>query len=147
MYILIILLASGCATLRPDYETPTVIISDFRALPSEGIMPQFEIGLRIINPNRETLEPIGISYSIKLEGHKLLTGVSNKIPVIEAYGETDVTLAATPDLFSGISLLTDLMKTQRDNFNYVLDVKLDIGGFHPHIRVKKEGNISITSNR
>jgi len=144
LYIMIILLAAGCATLRSDYETPSVIISDFRSLPSEGIVPQFEIGLRIINPNRKALEPIGISYSVKLEGHKVLTGVTNKIPVIEAYGETDVTLAATADLFSSISLLTDLMKTQRDKFNYVLDVKLDIGGFRPNIHVKKEGSISLT---
>jgi len=76
-----------------------------------------------------------------------LTGVSNKIPVVEAYGEADVKLNATADLFSGISLLTDLMKTQRDKFNYLLDLKLDVGGFHPNIRVKKEGNISITPDR
>lgn len=147
LFTLIVLLAAGCATLRPDYETPTVIISNFRALPSEGIAPRFEIGLHIINPNRDALKLAGISYTVKLEGHKILTGVTNKVPVTEAYGESDIKLAATADLFSSISLLTDLMKTQRNNFNYVLDVKLDVGGFQPNIRVKKEGDISLTPDK
>lgn len=147
LYSLIIFILAGCATLRSDYETPSVIISDFRILPSEGIVPRFEIGLHIINPNRDALKLAGISYSVKLEGHKILTGVTNNIPVTEAYGESDIKLAATADLFSSISLLTDLMKEQRDIFNYVLDVKMDIGGFRRNIHVKKEGNISLAPKR
>ena len=147
LYTLIILLAAGCATIQSDYEAPSVIITDFRVLPSEGIAPRFEIGLRIINPNREPLEPIGISYTVKLEGHKVLTGVTNKIPVIEAYGESGIKLAATADMFSSISLLTDLMKKKRDTFNYVLNVKMDIGGLRSNVHVNKEGSISLAPGR
>ena len=67
LFTLIVLLATGCATLRPDYEAPTVIISDFRALPSEGIAPRFEIGLHIINPNRDALKLAALSYTVKLD--------------------------------------------------------------------------------
>lgn len=144
LYILIILLAAGCAGLQSDYETPSVIITDFRALPSGGIAPRFEIGLHIINPNRTALHLTGISYTVKLEGHKVLTGVSNKLPVIEAYGDGDVKLAATADLFGSISLLTDMIQKQRNTFRYALNVKMDIGGIRPNIHVRKEGNISLS---
>jgi hypothetical protein len=76
-----------------------------------------------------------------------LTGVSNKVPVVEAYGESDIKLAATTGIFSSISLLADLMRDQRDTFKYILDVKMDIGGLHPNIHVRKEGNISLATER
>ena len=147
LFSLIIILVTGCATLQSDYETPSVIITDFRALPSEGIIPRFEVDLHIINPNRTPLELSGISYTVQLEGHKVLTGVSNNIPLIEAYGESDVKLSGTAGLFSSMGLFTDLMNKQRDTFNYLLDVKLDIGGFHPNIHVIKEGHIALEPKR
>lgn len=143
IYIFIILLSAGCATLQNDYEEPSVVITDFRSIPSGGIAPRFEIGLHIINPNRTALNLKGISYTVKFEGHKVLTGVSNKLPVIDAYGEGDVKLAATADLFGSISLLTDMIQRQRNEFRYVLDVKMDTGGLRPNIHVRKEGNISL----
>ena len=140
----VILLLTGCATLQSDYEEPSVIISNFRVLPSEGIAPRFEISLHIVNPNREPLNLVGISYKVKLEGHKVLTGVSNKLPDIEGYGEGDVKVAATADLFGSIGLLTGMIRNRRDTFQYLLDVKMDVGGFRPNICVKKEGNISLS---
>ncbi len=143
LYSLIIFLAASCASLQPDYEPPSFMITDFRALPSGGIAPKFEIGLHIINPNRKALDIIGISYNAKIDGHKILTGVSNKIPVVGAYEESDVKLTATTSLFSSISLLADLMREQRSSFNYVLDVKMDIAGLRKKIHVQKEGTISL----
>ena len=54
---------TSCATLDPDYEEPTVTLSSFNALPSEGMIPAFEIGLRIINPNTQPLNLVGIVYT------------------------------------------------------------------------------------
>jgi hypothetical protein len=144
LFILILVLLPGCATLRSDYEEPSVIVTDFRALPSEGVVPRFEIGLHIVNPNREPLNFVGMSYSIKLEGHKVLTGVSNTLPVVEGYGEGDVKLSATADLFGSIGLLTDMVRRQRETFSYALDIKMDRGGFRPNIRIRKEGSISLS---
>ncbi|MDH3751374.1 MAG: hypothetical protein OEU40_12330, partial [Gammaproteobacteria bacterium] len=87
--LLIVLAAAaltGCAGLRPGYETPTVTISSFKAIPSEGGLPAFEIGLRVINPNIEPLELRGVSYTISIEGHDIIKGVGNDLPVIDGYG-------------------------------------------------------------
>ena len=134
---------AGCAGMRPGYETPTVTVSSFRALPSEGMVPSFEIGLRVINPNREALELQGVAYTVRLEGHELIKGVGNELPVIDGYGEGELTLTATANLFAGIRLISDLMRKQRDTFTYEFEAKLDIGTFRPSIRVTDTGEISL----
>jgi len=134
----------GCATLEPGFETPTVGVSSFRVLPSEGVAPRFEIGLHIVNPNRSALKLEGILYSVTLEGHKVLTGASSDLPVIGAYGEGDVTLTATADLLRSINLFASLMKQPQDTFSYELDAKLDIGSLRPRIHIQEKGEISLT---
>ena len=133
----------GCAGLEPGFETPTVGVNSFRVLPSKGAVPRFEIGLHIVNPNRSALKLEGLVYSLTLEGHKVLTGVSNDLPMIEAYGEGDVVLIATADLLNSIGLFATLLQSQQENFDYELDAKLDIGSFRPRIHVLKKGQISL----
>ncbi len=139
-----VLMIPGCATLQPDYETPTVTISTIRALPSEGIAPRFEIGLHIINPNRGALKLYGIAYSLKLEGNKILTGVANDLPVIEGYGEGEVTLIATTSLLSSIRFLAELMNVQPDTLAYELEAKLDLGWLRPNLHVGEKGAIRLS---
>jgi LEA14-like dessication related protein len=138
-----IIMIFGCAGLEPGFETPTVGVSSFRVLPSEGVAPQFEIGLHIVNPNRTALKLEGIVYSVTLNGHKVLMGASSDLPVIGAYSEGDVTLRATADLLRSISMLASLMKQGQDTFTYELDARLDIGHLRPRIHVQEKGEISL----
>ena len=121
----------ACAGLRPGYETPTVTINSFRALPSQGALPNFEIGLHVVNPNREPLKLRGVSYTVSLGGHELIKGVGNELPVIEAYGEGSLTLTASPNLFAGIRLVSDLMNSANEVVPYKLEAKLDVGRIQP----------------
>ena len=68
---------AGCAGLRPGWETPTVTVKSVRALPSQGMLPEFEIDLHIVNPNREALKLAGVSYNVSHEGHELIKGVTD----------------------------------------------------------------------
>lgn len=79
------------------FETPPVSVQAFRpvATDSGGGLPSFEIALHVINPNLEPLELVGISYTISLDGHELIKGVGNELPVIEGYGEGSFTLTAS----------------------------------------------------
>jgi LEA14-like dessication related protein len=147
--ILTILLLSmalaSCATLDPNYEEPTVTLSSFKALPSEGMVPAFEIGLRIINPNTQALNLEGIVYTVSLEGYELVKGVGKDFPVIEGYSEGEVKLTASANLLAGVRFVTNLMQEQRDTFEYEFKAKLDLGGLYPSIRVKEKGNIDLNS--
>ncbi len=138
--IFLIFFLAGCATLSPNFEEPEVTVSAFRVLPSDGL-PKFEIELHIINPNSTELKLRGMSYSASIEGHKVLSGVANKIPVIPSYGEGDVKLTGSVDLFGGFQLLTDLLQKKNTGIDYKLNVKLDAGSFIPTIHIEKEGEI------
>jgi LEA14-like dessication related protein len=137
------MLLQACAGLRPGYEMPTVSVNSFRALPSQGALPNFEIGLHVVNPNREPLKLRGVSYTVNLGGHELIKGVGNELPVIDAYGEGSFTLTATPNLLAGIGLVTDLMRSSTNSIKYKLEAKLDVGRIQPAIRISDSGEISL----
>lgn len=140
-------LLTACSGLGAGYEKPTVTVSAFRALPSEGIMPNFEIDLRVINPNREALNLVGMSYTISLDGHELIKGVGNDLPVVEGYGEGTFTVTAATSLLAGVRLVNDLMNKPSDSFEYRFDAKLDVGRFSRAIRVRESGTVSLGSAR
>ena len=137
------MLLQACAGFRPGYEMPTVSVNSFRALPSQGALPNFEIGLHVVNPNREALKLRGVSYTVNLGGHELIKGVGNELPVIDAYGEGSFTLTATPNLLAGVALVADLMRSSTDSVEYKLEAKLDVGRIQPAIRISDSGKISL----
>jgi LEA14-like dessication related protein len=138
------LLALGaCASLSPQYEQPSVSLSSFRALPSEGMTPAFEIGLRVINPNPSPLELAGVVYTISIEGHDLVKGVGKGFPVIDGYGQGEITLTASANLLAGIRLLGDLMQVNDDALDYDFEARLDLSGLHPSIRVHESGAFNL----
>jgi len=137
----------GCAGVRAGYETPTVTVKAVRAIPSEGLLPEFEIDLHVVNPNREALKLVGVSYTVSLEGHELIRGVGNELPPIDAYGEGDITLKASADLLAGVGLIRELMTAGKDTLSYSFEAKLDPGALRPSIRVRDSGEITLGGAR
>lgn len=134
------LLIQACASIDPDYEQPTVTLSSFKALPSEGGMPTFEIGLHVLNPNSSPFRLEGIVYTISVQGHDVVKGVGKDFPVLDGYSEQTVKLTATANLLAGIRLVMDMMSTPAEDLQYEFEAKLDTGGFGRSIRVKETGS-------
>ena len=143
LFLAALVTLSACAGMRPGFETPTVAVTSFRMLPSSGITPEFEIGLRVTNPNSQDLKLKGLAYTASLDGREVIKGVANDLPVIEGYGSGDVTLTALPDLVAGMRFFTNLLSGPRDTVDYALEAKLDVGTFMPPIRVREEGTLSL----
>ena len=136
------LLLASCATLSPEYEEPTVTLTAFRALPSEGMSPAFEIGLRVINPNAQDLALAGVVYTVSVQGHELVKGVGKDFPVIEAYSQQDLVLMASANLLAGVRFITDMMQNPAEDLEYSFEAKLDLQGFYPSIRIRENGTFS-----
>lgn len=144
--LLVLLMITGCAGFGVGREPPSVFLQSFRAVPDPqgGVgLPAFEIVLRVINPNPESLRLEGAVYSVRLEGRKLVEGVANDLPIIEGYGEGRITLTAGVDVIGGVRLLADLMNQPRDRFEYSLDARLDPVGFSRDIRIRDTGQIDL----
>ena len=137
------LLLGACASLNPDYEKPTVVLTSFHAIPSEGAMPAFEVGLRIINPNPEPLKLEGVVYSISLQGHELVKGVGKGYPPIEGYSEGDITLSASANLLKGIQFIASVANNQQRQLEYEFEAKLDVGGYLPSLKVSETGTFNL----
>jgi LEA14-like dessication related protein len=135
-------LLSACATLRPDFETPTVQVVSVALLPPENLSPRFAVTLRVMNPNRSDLPLKGAAYTISIEGQEIVTGVANDLPRIPGYGEQNVTLNATLNWLEGLQLLQDLSQEPRNSVEYELRAKLDVGAFIPAIRITDTGTLS-----
>jgi LEA14-like dessication related protein len=141
--ILLVSLLQACASLGPDYEQPTVILSSLKAIPSEGMAPAFEIGLRIINPNAQPLRLEGVVYTISLQGHELVKGVGKDFPLIEGYSEGTVTLTASANLLAGIQFVRDMMNSPGEPLNYEFKARLDLGGLYPSLRISETGKLDL----
>lgn len=141
-FILVLFFLSGCAGMQSGYDSPTVSLTSFRFLPGESIVPKFEIGLRIINPNRAPLELEGLFYSITIEDNKILSGVANNLPVVEGYGEEDILLEAGVDVLGGAKLLQSLIQKPKNSFQYGFNAKLDLGSLKPPLRMSEQGEFS-----
>ncbi|MGI9292059.1 MAG: LEA type 2 family protein [Gammaproteobacteria bacterium] len=137
------LLLPGCATLGPNYEQPTVTLSSFNAIPSEGMVPAFEVGLRIINPNTTALDMVGVVYTISVAGHELVKGVGRDFETIDGYSEGEVKLTASANLLAGIQFIGDMMNNTEETMEYEFKAKLDLSGLYPSINIRETGQINL----
>jgi LEA14-like dessication related protein len=138
----VVLLFGGCATLSPDFEEPSLQINSIRLINFDGMTPQFEIDLHIVNPNRDALDLKGLSYTLHLAGNQVVSGATSKLPVIAAYGEADFKIDASVSLLDGLQLLSKLINEYQENLTYEFNAKLDVGSFYPTIPIKREGVIN-----
>jgi len=136
----------ACASLSPNYETPQVNVTSFTLAPdSSGLAPRFNIGLQVINPNRTALPLDGMSYSVEVEGNRILSGAEPNLPRIEGYSSADIVIQASPDLFGSARLLNQLLSGQRDELNYLFKARLDVGSLMPYINIEEKGSFGLTN--
>jgi len=93
-----ILLLSGCTNIQQlrDLEVSLVKIEPVQPV---GLSPRFNVHLLVTNPNAQDLNIEGISLQLNLADQKVLSGVSNQIPALTAYGETPIEIQASVNLF------------------------------------------------
>lgn len=131
---------TSCSFLaQPKLEQPTVSLSSIKVLPSESLKPKFEIGLKIVNPNAIPLSFKGLSYSMAIEGFKVINGVSQGLPTIPANGEETVYINAIVDLKKSFALLSILLKDKLTTAHYSFNAELAPKGPLPKIQFAESG--------
>ncbi len=142
LFCLWVCLGAGCTSLRPDFETPSVVITSFKPLTSQGLTPRFEIGMRVVNPNATQLSLRGISYKVFLHDYEVVAGAANELPIVPAYGESEFKVIATLGLIEGIRFVNELLRNTSGQVDYRIQTKLDIGAMDPAIRIDQTGSFS-----
>ncbi len=79
-------LLTGCSGLPPGVQAPSVTIADI-GLSGAGLFEQqFNLRLRIQNPNPEEFTVDGIAFDLELNGQPFARGVGNQAVVVPRYG-------------------------------------------------------------
>jgi LEA14-like dessication related protein len=61
-----------------NYEGPCVELVSFKAPPANGFEQNFDIGLKLTNPNNFDIPLNGISYKLSVAGETLAHGVASR---------------------------------------------------------------------
>lgn len=139
----VLLLLAACVSLPSNFKEPSVSLVSITPQITNLFAPEFDVVLHVTNPNRKALDIAGLSYTIYLQGNKMIDGVANELPVIAAYGEADISLHARADLMGGISLLGDLLNQPSNQVEFELNAEIDLGTLYPMVRVQRSGVISL----
>lgn len=141
--VLLAALLSSCALLDPAYEKPAVHLVKIEPLSSRGLEQRFRVDLKIINPNRSGLSVSGMSYALKLNGEKVVTGVTGQISEIAPYSETVVQVEASTNILAGLRLISSLLNKPGRELHYELETKLRSGWWPMPINIVENGDITL----
>ena len=141
--VVAVLSGGGCATMPEDFTRPTVSLVAVSPRDAEALSPEFDVVLRITNPNRKRLAIQGLSYRIRLAGSEIIDGVASDLPPIAAYGEAEVTLRARANLLGGINFLAGLLANADRPIDFELVARLDVGAFYPVIQIERRGQLTL----
>jgi LEA14-like dessication related protein len=144
LFLIIAWLLGGCATLVEEIDPPSVSLQSLRPVAGSGMAPDFEITLRVVNPNNVPLDIVGIGYQVEVQGMELVSGVSSDVPRIGAYEEGDVTLLASINTYPLLRLLAEVGNSRARALEYTLRAKIDFSGLVPTQRIEDSGVIDLS---
>lgn len=135
---------SACSHFSGGMEKPRMQLVDFDVVSAEGFAPRFAVTIEVSNPNSFDLKVKGASYSLGLQGFDLIEGVSNRLPVVPAYGSEIVRLEARANLVESYKFFRSVMNEGADNVAYHMSLKLDSGGLFSSVYLEDEGRIDLS---
>lgn len=143
MLAVLLLAASGCASLRPQIETPRLSIVRVAMTSADIFSQQFLVRMHVQNPNDRELFIRGLDYELFLEGDSFAEGVSNESFVLPALGEAEFEMTVRTNFVSGVGRLLSRMG-DRSQVNYVVEGKVftDIA-FFKRIPFRESGSVDL----
>ena len=141
----LLLLVSGCATVRSDYDKPKIDVVGITNTPASSAILEFAIQLRITNPNAEPLELDGLFYELRLDGIDVVTGTARDLPPIAGYSSETVSVDSAAGLISSLRFASKVVESGGlTAIPYTLRVKLGTTSrWIPATTVTEEGLIDL----
>ncbi|MDF0605063.1 LEA type 2 family protein [Neisseriaceae bacterium TC5R-5] len=98
LFTLLLLLLTSCSSL--GYEKPRVSVTDIQPGKANLFEQNFNISLRITNPNKLALNAKGLAFDLAVAGELMAHGQSQQAIVLPAQGEAVVTVSLRTSLIS-----------------------------------------------
>jgi LEA14-like dessication related protein len=125
------ILVTACTTLAPRFATPQLSLTGIQLLGGDLFQQEFRLGLRIHNPNRQTLPVERVRVRLRLGGQSVASGTSVHRFVVPPTGDARFDMTVNANLAAGIA---EIARLDRSNapLPYEIDgvVRLDLPLFH-----------------
>lgn len=138
-----VMLLSSCAFFSPSYEKPEVSLIKVEPLDRDGLEQRIAVGLNIVNPSSSALKISGLSYRLKLQDIKVISGVTLGLKPIPSFSESRVELKTSVNLFSGFRVLESVLKSNGGPVSYELETKISTSWWKFPITVVESGSIDL----
>lgn len=135
--MLCILFLSGCTSIQ-QLQDLEISLTKIEPVQPVGLSPRFNVHLLVANPNAQDLNIDGVSLQLNIADQKVLSGVSNQIPALKAYGETAVEIQTSISVFHILKILSVLNQQADGDIKYQLKTTIDPDGFIP-FNISKDG--------
>jgi LEA14-like dessication related protein len=126
--LMIVALFAGCAGLPPGMQPPSVTIADFGVGNAGLFEQQFNLRLRIQNPNPEDFKVDGIAFDLEINGQPFAKGVGNQTVTVPRYGSGFIAVEAVSTLGGLLKQFGRLTDGNKGVFKYRIKGQLSIAG-------------------
>jgi LEA14-like dessication related protein len=119
---------AGCAGLPAGVEPPTVTISDFGIGSASLFEQQFNLKLRIQNPNPQELRIDGVAFDLEINDQPFATGVGNQAVTVPRFGSAFMPVEAVSSLGGLLRQFGALVLGDKPGFRYRIKGSLSLAG-------------------
>ena len=146
--LLVAAILTGCVGLPPGTQPPAVTLADL-ALGSGGLFEQqFNLRLRIQNPNPDEFKVDGIAFDLEVNGQPFAKGVGNQLVTVPRYGSAFMAVEAISMLGGSVAFLAKqfgrLLDGNKPVFKYRIKGVLSIAG-GPRVAFEEAGEFDFSA--
>ena len=122
------LLGSGCAGLPAGMEAPGVTIADFGAGGGGFFEQQFNLKLRVQNPNNTELKIDGVAFTLDVNDAPFASGVGNQAVSVRRFGSAFMPVEAHSSLGGMLRQLGGFLQGDKRALRYRIKGRLSLAG-------------------
>jgi len=141
--LVISMLLVGCAT-TPKVEPLEVTLSDVAPGQMSIFEQEYQVKLRVQNPNNFDIALDGAAYQIELNGKSFAKGVARQSLTVPKYGDAIIEGNCISDLSGVLSQISQLTRGAPEKFRYRIKGKLGRSD-GPSIPFDKVGEIDLAA--
>ena len=119
---------AGCAGLPAAVEPPMVTISDFGVGSASLFEQQFNLKLRIQNPNPDELRIDGVAFDLEINDQPFAKGVGNQAVTVPRFGSGFMPVEAVTSLGGLLRQFGVLVQGEKPALKYRIKGSLSVAG-------------------
>jgi len=141
-------LLAGCSLLRyKTAEAPRVTVNNIQLGGFSIFEQQFDVTLRMQNPNDFALPITGMEYDLSVEGNAVASGVSDKSVTVPAFGEELITVSVVGNFLSSLKQLQRWQQSGGSALAYELNGRLKMADVPVKIPFNYVGKFELNQSR